>query len=146
MKWIIGWAMVGRAEFAYLIAQLAASSNMMSSEVFSVCIWALLYATVFAPFLFRWVLGKFVKAREREKMEAEGGTWSKEHDEEFEAKRRKSIEETDFRQSGHLPVMNAPYEEATELKHATGPTHTVSAADSHKSSSKAERPVQSEME
>jgi len=146
MKWIIGWAMVGRAEFAYLIAQLAASSNMMSPEVFSVCIWSLLYATVFAPFLFRWVLGRFVKARERERMERDGGTWSKEQEEEFDKKHANLMANTDFRQSGHLPVISDHHEETTELKHATGPTHAVSSSDSHKISSKAERPVQSEME
>lgn len=59
-KWVIGWAMVGRAEFAYLIAQMAAAANMMDSDTFSLVIWALLYATVFAPFIFRKVLDKYV--------------------------------------------------------------------------------------
>merc|ERR1719313_3118540 len=87
ISWIIGWAMVGRAEFAYLIAQLAASSNMMSPAVFAVTIWSLLYATVFAPFLFRYVLKKFVEA-ERKKKGQDGA----EEDDDWE-----------FRQSGHLP-------------------------------------------
>merc|ERR1719507_463399 len=51
-RWVIGWAMVGRAEFAYLIAQMAAAGNMMDSKTFSIVIWSLLYATVFAPFAF----------------------------------------------------------------------------------------------
>jgi len=59
-RWVIGWAMVGRAEFAYLIAQMAAAGNMMDSGTFSVVIWALLYATIFAPFIFRKVLYKYV--------------------------------------------------------------------------------------
>jgi Kef-type K+ transport system membrane component KefB len=59
-KWVIGWAMVGRAEFAYLIAQMAASANMMDQATFSIVIWALLYATIFAPFIFRKMLNKYV--------------------------------------------------------------------------------------
>ena len=62
-RWVIGWAMVGRAEFAYLIAQMAAAGNMLDEEMFSVVIWALLWATVFAPFIFRWVLNKYIKAQ-----------------------------------------------------------------------------------
>merc|ERR1712187_472379 len=60
-RWVIGWAMVGRAEFAYLIAQMAAAGNMMDEATFSVVIWALLYATIFAPFIFRKVLDRYVK-------------------------------------------------------------------------------------
>lgn len=60
-KFVIGWAMVGRAEFAYLIAQMAAAGNMIDEETFSICIWALLYATIFAPFIFRTVLNRYVK-------------------------------------------------------------------------------------
>ena len=62
-KWVIGWAMVGRAEFAYLIAQMAAASEMLDEEMFSTVIWALLWATVVAPFAFRWVLKNYVKAK-----------------------------------------------------------------------------------
>eukprot|EP00444_Apocalathium_aciculiferum_P033696 CAMPEP_0183487620 /NCGR_PEP_ID=MMETSP0370-20130417/180527_1 /TAXON_ID=268820 /ORGANISM="Peridinium aciculiferum, Strain PAER-2" /LENGTH=644 /DNA_ID=CAMNT_0025680947 /DNA_START=11 /DNA_END=1946 /DNA_ORIENTATION=- len=60
-KFVIGWAMVGRAEFAYLIAQSAAAADMMDRETFSIVIWALLYATIFAPFIFRKVLDRYVK-------------------------------------------------------------------------------------
>merc|ERR1711865_283220 len=57
--------MVGRAEFAYLIAEMAVSGGLMTSEVFSTVIWALLYATVFAPFVFRKVLANYAsKLRE----------------------------------------------------------------------------------
>lgn len=62
-KWVIGWAMVGRAEFAYLIAQMAAAAGMLSQDMFSVVIWALLWATIFAPFVFRYVLNKYVRAQ-----------------------------------------------------------------------------------
>lgn len=59
-KFVIGWAMVGRAEFAYLIAQMAAAGNMIDEKAFSITIWALLYATIFAPFVFRHVLNKYI--------------------------------------------------------------------------------------
>mmetsp|Transcript_94854 Transcript_94854/g.263844 ORF Transcript_94854/g.263844 Transcript_94854/m.263844 type:complete len:143 (+) Transcript_94854:1-429(+) len=36
---------------------------MLDEESFSVVIWALLYATIFAPFVFRWLLNRYVKAR-----------------------------------------------------------------------------------
>jgi len=61
-RWVIGWAMVGRAEFAYLIAQMAAAGNMMDEMTYSVCIWALLYATIFAPFIFRAVLSRYIES------------------------------------------------------------------------------------
>merc|ERR1740121_2918278 len=60
-KWVVGWAMVGRAEFAYLIAQMAAAGSMIDEKTFSICIWALLYATILAPFIFRVVLNKYIK-------------------------------------------------------------------------------------
>jgi len=61
-KYVIGWAMVGRAEFAYLIAQMAAAGGMIDESAFSITIWALLYATVLAPFVFRKVLNKYVES------------------------------------------------------------------------------------
>lgn len=42
---------------------MAAASNMLDEEMFSVVIWALLWATVFAPFVFRYVLNSHIKAR-----------------------------------------------------------------------------------
>jgi Kef-type K+ transport system membrane component KefB len=58
-RFVIGWAMVGRAEFAYLIAAQAKAANIMDDETFAIIIWALLYATIFAPFCFRKVLAKY---------------------------------------------------------------------------------------
>jgi Kef-type K+ transport system membrane component KefB len=60
-RWVIGWAMVGRAEFAYLIAQMGMAGGMMDKKLFSICIWALLWATVFAPLVFTAVLKRYVK-------------------------------------------------------------------------------------
>jgi len=88
--------MVGRAEFAYLIAQLANSSNMLSPDVFSVVIWSLLYATVFAPFCFRQLLRKFL---DRKKALQGGGGQPDEHPDE------------EIRMSGHLPIVTGPRKE-----------------------------------
>jgi Kef-type K+ transport system membrane component KefB len=59
-KWVIGWAMVGRAEFAYFIAIMANSVKLMSDDLFAILVWALIYATVFAPLIFRKVLGTYM--------------------------------------------------------------------------------------
>merc|ERR1719321_152524 len=59
-KWVIGWAMVGRAEFAYFIAIMANSQKLMSDDLFAILVWALIYATVFAPLIFRKVLAKYM--------------------------------------------------------------------------------------
>jgi hypothetical protein len=48
-RWVIGWAMVGRAEFAYLIAEMAKTAMLLDGHMFSVTIWALVVATFTAP-------------------------------------------------------------------------------------------------
>merc|ERR1712137_663037 len=58
----IGWAMVGRAEFAYFIAIMAKSLKMMDDTLFAILIWALIYATIFAPLIFRKVLMRYMGA------------------------------------------------------------------------------------
>jgi Kef-type K+ transport system membrane component KefB len=60
-KFVIGWAMVGRAEFAYLIAQMGKAGGMIDDKLFSILIWALLWATIFAPLIFRLVLTRYIK-------------------------------------------------------------------------------------
>jgi len=60
-RWVIGWAMVGRAEFAYFIAIMAKSLKMMDDSLFAILIWSLVYATIFAPLLFRIVLKRYMK-------------------------------------------------------------------------------------
>jgi Kef-type K+ transport system membrane component KefB len=92
-KFVIGWAMVGRAEFAYLIAQMANSGGMIDEEMFSICIWALLYATIFAPFIFRIVLQRYVK-----KLKEEGryGDQMSDQDEEAEIEVHSKHVEEDY--------------------------------------------------
>jgi len=60
-RWVVGWGMTGRAEFAYLIAQMAFASGLMSKRMFAVVIWALLWATLLAPFMFKFTLNRYVK-------------------------------------------------------------------------------------
>jgi len=87
-KFVIGWAMVGRAEFAYLIAQMAAAGGMIDEETFSICIWALLYATIFAPFIFRTVLNRYMKRNgfdtqppaANEHVDEDGGAFMPDHE------------------------------------------------------------------
>jgi len=101
-KWVIGWAMVGRAEFAYLIAQMALSSNMMDEESFSIVIWALLYATIFAPFVFRWLLDRYIKEQGLEgRAGEEAGPL---HDEEAHAEKgpRKRVDFAELESSAAL--------------------------------------------
>lgn len=140
-KWVIGWAMVGRAEFAYLIAQLAASSDMMGPEVFSVVIWSLLYATVFAPFLFRSVLSSFVK---KQAIKDAGGEFTAEQEEQWQ----REHSNLDFRQSGHLPDLHALDQEAKREEAAEQQAHLVahgSSADGMKGAASL-KPVQSAVE
>merc|ERR1712228_798861 len=61
-RWVIGWAMVGRAEFAYFIAIMANSTKMMGDKLFAILVWALIYATIFAPLIFRKVLTNYMKS------------------------------------------------------------------------------------
>ena len=55
-KWVVGVAMVGRGEFAYLVAQQAKANNLLTEELYAVVVWALLLAVVIAPLAFRSVL------------------------------------------------------------------------------------------
>lgn len=55
-KWVIGCAMVGRGEFAYLVAESILQEGMISEDVYATIVWALLLAVVIGPILFKIVL------------------------------------------------------------------------------------------
>jgi hypothetical protein len=76
-RWVIGWAMVGRAEFAYFIAIQAKAVNMIPDDLFAILIWSLLYATIFAPLIFRKVLAKYMLTQGGEQTEDEHADQSK---------------------------------------------------------------------
>jgi len=90
-RWVIGFAMVGRGEFAYLVAETAKSTcflgtgstthdrrlmeledceqHLMSEKVFAVVVWALLLATIVAPNAFSYVLKKAFAGKTRSGIE-----------------------------------------------------------------------------
>lgn len=52
----LGWAMNGRAEFSFFIAQEASDDGILSAEDYSAVVWALLLCAVASPLAFRKVL------------------------------------------------------------------------------------------
>jgi len=117
-KFVIGWAMVGRAEFAYLIAQMAAAGSMIDEDTFSICIWALLYATIFAPFIFRTVLNRYI-ARQGFAVDNEAAKHGNEDDVGFvedhasHSAKQQSKDKLDF---GANEVEKSTYGKASELE------------------------------
>jgi len=103
-RWVIGFAMVGRGEFAYLIAQMTAAAGMMGPEAYSIVIWALLWPTFFATFFFRFVLSRYA-LEPRAEVEARGEIL----DEEMFNRRSSGRGPTrDPRMSGHVPDLDVP--------------------------------------
>merc|ERR1712159_531644 len=58
-KWVIGWAI------------MANSQKLMSDDLFAILVWALIYATIFAPLVFRKVLGSYMAKLNEGKPQAE---------------------------------------------------------------------------
>eukprot|EP00397_Hematodinium_sp_SG-2012_P001177 GEMP01001178.1.p1 GENE.GEMP01001178.1~~GEMP01001178.1.p1 ORF type:complete len:938 (+),score=99.91 GEMP01001178.1:255-3068(+) len=65
VKWVVGWAMCGRAEFAYLIAGQAKTENILDNDQFVIVIWALLWATMSAPLMFSLALKRYNATQKR---------------------------------------------------------------------------------
>jgi Kef-type K+ transport system membrane component KefB len=99
-RWVIGWAMVGRAEFAYFIAILAKSLTMMDAKLFAILVWALIYATIFAPLIFRFVLKRYMQ-----KLNPEAGS-----------EKCRTITHQAARASRHLPDLEAADEEKNQAE------------------------------
>eukprot|EP00756_Hemistasia_phaeocysticola_P022812 Hpha_TRINITY_DN15858_c1_g2::TRINITY_DN15858_c1_g2_i1::g.190539::m.190539 len=74
-RWLVGFAMAGRGEFAFLVAETSKTTVMgggsasgsgsgtdmlLSEEAYSITVWALLCATIIAPFGFKHFLAKEV--------------------------------------------------------------------------------------
>ena len=81
IKWIVGWAMVARGEFAYLIAETARTtrvfgtdSTLLSNEGFAIMVWALLISTICAPPCFNYALREFMKKRRHRRSFSIGGS------------------------------------------------------------------------
>eukprot|EP00752_Nemacystus_decipiens_P016265 g14545.t1 len=54
----LGWAMNGRGEFSFFIAQEASDERIVTTEEYSAVVWALLLSSFAAPVFFRRVLTK----------------------------------------------------------------------------------------
>lgn len=52
----LGWAMNGRGEFSFFIAQEASEKGILTAEDYSSVVWALLLSSIAAPFAFRRTL------------------------------------------------------------------------------------------
>jgi len=78
-KWTVGWAMVGRAEFAFMVAKVANDSflcgsddgtgrpkKMLSDDGYIITLWALLLAIIFGPSMFRKTLASEMKIYRKE--------------------------------------------------------------------------------
>mmetsp|Transcript_9475 Transcript_9475/g.10795 ORF Transcript_9475/g.10795 Transcript_9475/m.10795 type:complete len:404 (+) Transcript_9475:2-1213(+) len=82
-RWVVGWAMVGRGEFAFLVAETLRSTEFvsvdkpfLSTDAFGVSVWALLFATVIAPIAFGIVLASQQRLEEKEDIETVPSTTS----------------------------------------------------------------------
>jgi Kef-type K+ transport system membrane component KefB len=58
-KYAVGWAMVGRGELGFVMAEAAFRSDLTSELTFSVTVWALLLATLLSPPCFRAAVGSY---------------------------------------------------------------------------------------
>ena len=55
-KWTVGWAMVGRGELGFVMAEEGFTSGLTSKLTFAVTVWALLLATLISPIAFKQAL------------------------------------------------------------------------------------------
>jgi Kef-type K+ transport system membrane component KefB len=64
-RWVIGWAMVGRGELGFVMAEEAFSTGLTGSLAFSITVWALLISTLVSPIMFRKLLAAQAQAEAR---------------------------------------------------------------------------------
>lgn len=88
---LVGFAMVARGEFAYLVAEIARSLQykggeydptkepvyMLSEQAYAAVVWALVMATIIAPFGFKFALKIFDKATPQVRSDFIGGSLEK---------------------------------------------------------------------
>ena len=53
---VVGWAMVGRGELGFVMAQEARDEGLMGERPYAACVWALLAATLASPVFMRRAL------------------------------------------------------------------------------------------
>lgn len=62
----LGWAMNGRGEFSFFIAESAHDNDILTAEDYSAVVLALLLSSIMAPIGFRWTLKAYGQAGEEE--------------------------------------------------------------------------------
>lgn len=62
-KWVIGWAMVGRGELGFVMAEEAFTTKLTGKLTFSITVWALLISTLLSPIVFRKLLKRQKQAQ-----------------------------------------------------------------------------------
>merc|ERR1719326_2307153 len=82
---------------------MAKALKMMDDALFAILIWALIYATIFAPLIFRKVLARYMA-----KLSTDNETTG-------EIEHRMS---TEFQMSGHLPDLEAEAKEEKSVRDA----------------------------
>lgn len=113
IQYLVGMAMVARGEFAFLVAYSARNmaygdGEMLSADVYASLTWALVWALVLAPFLFRWALGVYMRATPIKRSKSIGGFKS--------AERNFVIQVTGQHHSGVLhEILNAIHGEGMDV-------------------------------
>ncbi|SCW00380.1 LAFE_0C02916g1_1 [Lachancea fermentati] len=67
---IMGWAMVARGEIGFLIAALADSRDIFTSEQFLIVTWAIVICTIVGPIMVGWLTSKVRKIRQSEELDS----------------------------------------------------------------------------
>lgn len=69
---VVGWAMVGRGELGFLMAQIAKDGGILALDPFILTVWALVLSTFIAPFIFDFYL-RVKRKHEMQQLSAGGG-------------------------------------------------------------------------
>eukprot|EP00051_Salpingoeca_urceolata_P013821 m.174907 g.174907 ORF g.174907 m.174907 type:complete len:443 (+) comp17908_c0_seq1:116-1444(+) len=70
---VVGFAMVGRGELGFKIAQEAFEDDILTKQSFAISVWALLLATLMSPFLMRRALAAKLRQEADDPHEASSG-------------------------------------------------------------------------
>jgi Kef-type K+ transport system membrane component KefB len=71
-KWTVGWAMVGRGELGFVMAEEGYRTGLTTKLTFAVTVWALLIATLLSPIAFRRALAAGPSPDLEERVEGSG--------------------------------------------------------------------------
>lgn len=68
-KFIVGWAIVSRGEFSFLIGKFALEEDIISEKTYSIIIWGLLISTFIGPIVFQYLVKKYKDVTDISKLE-----------------------------------------------------------------------------